>query len=121
MKSAFNDAIFSEMYGLLPHFCTMEKKKSKCFILIFSPHGNFFDILLVFVFFLRTYYDICFNHIFAFHFFLLQISFCIYLLFSLLIFLYHFYNLLLYLVSHLCFFDNKFLQRSCTHSLFMHC
>ena len=77
-------------------------------------------------FFLQTYYDICFFHILFFYFFLLQISFCIYLLLALLIFLYHFHNnLLLYLVSRLCFFDNKLnqqncIQRSCTHLFFIY-
>ena len=63
-----------------------------------------------------TYYDICFFHILSFCFLLLQISFCIYLLLALLIFLYRFHNnILLYLVSHLCFFDNTF-----SHSFFVH-
>ena len=88
---------------------------SNC-ILRLQPRGNFFDILLVFVFFLQTYYDICFFQIFSFHFYLLQISFVIYHLLALLIFLYRFHNNLLpYLVSHLCFFDNKF-----SHSFFIH-
>ena len=123
MKSAFNNPIFSKMYGFLFHFYTMKRKKKikKIFILIFWPDSNFFDILLVFVSFLQTYYDIWFFYIFAFHFFLLRISFCIYLLLALLIVLYHFYNNgLLYLVSHLCFFDNKFLHRSCTQQPFIH-
>ena len=87
----------------------------------FQPRGNFFDILLVLVSFLQTYYDICFFHILSFCFFLIQISFCIYLLLAVLIFLYCsdnlllFLNLLLYLVSHLCFFDNKF-----SHSFFIY-
>ena len=47
---------------------------------------------------------------------LLQISFCISLLLALLIFLYCFHNNVLpYLVSHLCFFDNSFL----THFLYL--
>ena len=74
-----------------------------------------FDILLVFVSFLQTYYDTYSFHILSFYFFLLQISFCIYLLPALLITLCYFYsNLLLYLVSNLCFFDNKLNQ--CSHS-----
>ena len=87
-----------------------------------QPHGNFFDILLVF-FFLQTQYDIYFFHILSFYFFLFQINFCIYLLLALLIFIYHFHdNLLLYLVSiYLCFFDNNFshwsfTQWNCIHS-----
>ena len=32
MKSAFNDAIFSEMYGFLFHFYAMKRKKVKFFI-----------------------------------------------------------------------------------------
>ena len=81
------------------------------------PRENIFDILLVFVFFLLlTYCGICFFHILFLHFFLLQISFCIYLLFALIIFLYHFHNnLLLYLISRLCFFDNKLIQRNSPH------
>ena len=83
---------------------------------------NFFDILLVFVFFLQTYCGICFFHILSFYFFLLRISFFIIFI----IFLYHFdNNLSLYLVSRLCFSDNKliqrnFIQRSCIHSLFIY-
>ena len=57
-----------------------------------QPRDNFFDILLVFAFFLQTYFGICFFHILSFYFFLLQISFCIYLLLAPLIFLYHFRN-----------------------------
>ena len=80
-------------------------------------HSNFFDILLAFVFFLQTYYDICFFHIISFCFFLLQISFSIYLLLALLIFLYRFHNnLFLYLISLLCFLDNKFSQSFFIHS-----
>ena len=97
-------------------FILLKEKKSKFFILIFQHHGNVFDILLVFVSFLQTYYDIFFFHIFAFHFIVLEIRFCIYVLLALLIFPYHFYNnLLLYLVSDLYFY-NKFLQK--THSFF---
>ena len=79
-----------------------------------SPR-NFFDILLVFVSFFR--HDICFFHILSLSlfFFRLQITFCIYLLLALLIFLYYFHNnLLLYLVSNLSFFNNKF-----CHSFFI--
>ena len=82
----------------------------------FSLTAIFFDILLVFVSVVKTYYDMCFLHILSFCFFLLQIAFCIYILLALLIFLYRFhYSLLLYLVSRLCFFDNKF-----SHSLFIY-
>ena len=75
------------------------------------------NILLAFVSFLQTYCGICFFHMSSFFFFfLLQISFCVYLSHALLIFLYNFYNnLLLYLISRLCFFDNKSNQRSFTH------
>ena len=38
MKSAFNDAIFSEMYGFLLHFYTMKRKKVKIF------YFNFLDL-----------------------------------------------------------------------------
>ena len=81
------------------------------YIETFLPRDNFFDILLVFVSFLQTYCGICFFHILSFYFFLLQISFCIYLLLALLILLYHFHkNLLLYLVLSPDFFDNKLNQ-----------
>ena len=54
--------------------------------------------------------------ILSFYFCLLQINFYIYLLLTLLTFFYHFHNnFLLYLVSHSCFFDNKFLQSSFIH------
>ena len=73
----------------------------------------FFDILLVFASFLQTYYDIHCSHIFFFSFFILQISCYIYLLPAPLISLYYFYsNLLLYLVSNLCFFNNRLNQGS---------
>ena len=88
--------------------CVLLKTKAHTiFILrLFLPSDNFFDIILVFVFF--PHYDICFFLIFSFYFFLLQLSFYIYLSLAILIFLHHFHNnLLLYLVSHLCFFDNK--------------
>ena len=88
--------------------CVLLKTKAHTiFILrLFLPSDNFFDIILVFVFF--PHYDICFFLIFSFYFFLLQVSFYIYLSLAILIFLHHFRNnLLLYLVSHLCFFDNQ--------------
>ena len=89
------------------------------YIETFLPHDNFFDILLIFVFFLQTYRDICSSHILSFYFFFLQISFCIYLLLAFIMSLYHFYNnLLLYLVSRLGFFDNKLNQR--IHSFFIY-
>ena len=54
--------------------------------------------------------------ILSFYFCLLQINFYIYLLLPLLTFFYHFHNnILLYLVSHPCFFDNKFFS----HLLYM--
>ena len=82
---------------------------------LFSLAIIFFDIPLVFVSFLQAY-RICFFHTLSFCFFVLQVSFCINPLLALLIFLYYFYNnLLLYLVSHLCFFDNKF-----SHSFFIY-
>ena len=82
----------------------------------FSSHGNCFDIPLVIVFFLQIYRGICLSHFLSFCFFLLQISFCIYFLPALLLFLYCFHNnILLYLVLHLCFFDNK-----STHSFFIY-
>ena len=77
-----------------------------CFSIFFLVF--FFGILLVFASFHQAYYDIYFFVIPFFYFYLLQISFYIYLLLALLIFLYHFLsNLLLYLVLFLCFFDNK--------------
>ena len=80
-----------------------------CYIETFQPHGIFFYIILVFVCFLQTYSGICLFHFHSFYLFLLQISFCVYLLLPLFIFLYHFYNnLLLYLVSLLCSFHIKF-------------
>ena len=87
------------------------------YIETFYPCNILFDILLVFVFFLQTYCGICFFHILSFYGFLLQIIFYIYLLLTSLIFLYHFHNnLLLYLVSRTCFFDNKLIHRNCIHS-----
>ena len=69
---------------------------------------NFFDILLVFIFSLQTYYGICFFHILFLYFFLLQITLCVYFLLFLLIILCYFHsNLLLCLKSLLWFFDNK--------------
>ena len=67
-----------------------------------------FGILLIFASFLQAYYDIYFSHILSFSFYILQISFYIYILLTLLIFLYLFRsNLLLYLILFLCFFENK--------------
>ena len=60
-------------------FYTMKRKKVKITFLSFWLHGNFFDILLVFISFLQTYYDIYFLYILSFHFSLFQINFCIYL------------------------------------------
>ena len=87
-KVLFNDAIFSEMYGFLLHFYIMKRKKANN-IFYFNILASRFFFWYSFSLF---YYDICFFHIFAFHFFLLQISFCIYLLLAFLIFLYHFHN-----------------------------
>ena len=86
------------------------------FIETFLPLDNFFDILLIFFSFFQTYYNIYSSNILFFYFFLLQISFCIYLLLAPLISLYHFHNnFLLYSVSRLCFFDNNLNQH--TYSL----
>ena len=75
-----------------------------CYVETFLSCNNFFDILLVSVSFLQTYYDTYSSRILSFYFFLLQISFCIYLSPVLLISLYYFYsNFLLYLV-HVSFF-----------------
>ena len=83
------------------------------YIETFLSCNNFFDILLVFVFFLQTYYDTYSSRIFFFSFFLLEISFCIYFLPAFLASLYYFYsNLLLYLVLCFGFFDNKLNQQS---------
>ena len=78
------------------------------------------DIFLMFFSFCFFSSDILWYlfHILFFYFFLHQISFLIYLWLALLIFLYHFHNnLFLYLVSYLCFFDNKSNQWSCIHIL----
>ena len=83
------------------------------FIETFLPLDNFFDILLIFFSFFQTYYNIYSSNILFFYFFLLQISFCIYLLLAPLISLYHFHNnLFLYLVSRLGLFDNTLNQHS---------
>ena len=79
----------------------------------FLASRYFFYILLAFVSFLQTYYDICFFHILSLYFFLLQIILYIYFLLFLLIILCYFHtNLLLCLVSHLCFFHNKLFDSS---------
>ena len=84
-----------------------------CYVETFLPCDIFFDILLVSVSFLQTYYDAYSSHILSFYFFLLQISFFTYLSLVLLISLYYFYiNLLLYLVLRFAFFDNKLNQWS---------
>ena len=88
---------------------------------IISMTMIFFDILLVFTFSLFLIYFILlvfffyrhimisfFFHILSFGFSFLLINSCIYLLLALFIFLYCFQNnLSLYLVLHLCFFDNS--------------
>ena len=69
------------------------------------PLDIFFNIILVSVSFLQTYYDIYSFHILSFSFYLLQISFYICFLLTLLVFLDYFHNnLLLYLVLLLFFF-----------------
>ena len=111
------------------HYKTVIKKLFYYYIETFQPHDNFFDIFPV-VSFLQTYYGFSFFHILSSYFCLLQISFYIYLLLALLIFLHHFYSIqylvflfsiqyfYLYLASHLYFFDSKFLQQ--IHSFFIH-
>ena len=62
------------------------------------------SIFSLFIFFFFRYISV---------FIYLYLSFCIFLI----IFLYHFHNnLLFYLVSHLCFFDNKFCYSSFIHN-----
>ena len=94
-------------------------KKTILFIIIlrlFSIAISFLIFFKSFVFSFRHIVVSVFSIFSLFIFFLLQISFCIYLLLAALIFLYHFHsNLLLYLVSRLCFFD-KLNQRNCIHS-----
>ena len=77
------------------------------------------DILLVFIYFIRTYYSIYFYHVLFFSsadnslylFFALSLSLSLSLNLS-----FHFYNILwLYLVLFLCFFDNKLF-----HSFFIY-
>ena len=98
----------SPLHCFLFHVLHNEKKKSQIFAVIFWSHGNFFDILLVFVSFLQIHYGVCFFHILSFYFCLLQINFSIYLLLALLTFFYHFHkNPSLCLVSRLGFFDNN--------------
>ena len=69
---------------LTPQLGFFDNKLNQYFIYYyietFLPHDKFFDILLAFVSFLQTYYDIYFSHILFFYFFLFQLSFCIYLL-----------------------------------------
>ena len=96
---------------------TIRSQSKNYFILYYTEtfllRNNVFNILLMFVSFLQTYYSIYSSHILFIYLFLLQISFCIYLLLALLIFFNHFHNnLLLYLVWHLCFFDYKLNQQS---------
>ena len=71
----------------------------------FQPHVTFLIFFqFLFLFFRHIMISICSTFFFFFHFFLLLINFCIYLLLAILTFLYHFHNnLLLYLLSHLCF------------------
>ena len=94
------------MYRQIPHIIKSPIKNYcvETFLSRDNIFDNFFDILLAFVSFPQTYYNVYFSHIFFFNFFLLQISFYIYFLLVLLIFLYYFHNnLLLYLVSRLGF------------------
>ena len=89
------------------------------YIETFLSCNNFFYILLVFVSFLQTYCEIYSFRIPFSNFFIFQISFCIYLLPALSISLYYFHvNLFFYLVSNLCFSDNKLNQ--CSHSFFIY-
>ena len=83
------------------------------YIETFLSRNNFLDILLVFVSFLQICCGIYSSYILFFIFFLLQMSFYINFLLSLLISLHYCYsNLLLYLVTNLCFFDGKLNQYS---------
>ena len=50
MKFGFNNVFSTEIQNFFPQFYSMEWKKSKKFMVIFWLHGNFFDILLIFVF-----------------------------------------------------------------------
>ena len=117
MKVIFNNTIFTKIQSFLFHFLYYEKKsqKSKFFISIFWSRGNFFDILLIFAYFLQTYYDTYFFHI-LFMFFSSSDN-SLYLFFALLLILFYYFcnNLLPCLVSHLYFFDNKFY-----HSFFIY-
>ena len=90
------------------------------YIATFLPHDNFFDILLVFVFFS--------SDILWYLFFLYSILFFsssdkfLYLSLAcpLNLFLLFHNNSLLYFVSRLCFFDNKLIQRSCIYSFLIY-
>ena len=82
------------------------------YIETFLPRDNFFDILLVFVSFLQTYYNIYSSHILFLFFSSLDKILYLSLACSLNL-LYHFHNnLLLYLVSRLGFFDNRLNKHS---------
>ena len=85
----------------------------------FLSCNNSFDIHLTFLSFFWTYCGIYFSHTLFFNFFLLKIMFCIYLSPAPWISLYYFYNnILLYLVSHVCFVGNRLNQYS--HSFFIY-
>ena len=67
MKNLFNNTIFSKIHSFLFHSLFNEKKKGQLFLfLFFILTVIFFDIVLVFDFFLQTYYDICFFRILSF-------------------------------------------------------
>ena len=96
LRKAFTKKSIQEEYQKFVMDIVMRFLLNFCFLqtlCFYQFHDNFFDILLVFVFFLQTYYDIYFFHTLSFYFFLLQINFCIYLLHYLLTFLYYFHNI----------------------------
>ena len=81
------------------------------FIFDFLASRYFFNIILVLIYFLQTYFCTYFFHTLSLYLFLFQITLCTCFLFALLIFLCCFHNILLfYLVLFLCFLDNKLLH-----------
>ena len=101
LKKRKIDNNFFIFYPLLKNFICLERARNffLATIKIFYLPGPGLGILLAPVSFLQTYYDTYSSRFLSFYFFLLQISFCIFLLPALLTSLYYCYSNLFFLFS----------------------
>ena len=101
MKFIFNNILFTKNHDFLFIFIPLNEKKSKLFCFFFQHYDNLFDILLVFVYLLQTYFYICFFHI------LFLCDFSLFILFSSLFIAFVY---LLQTYFYVCFFHILFLD-----------